>query len=243
MDFIIKIYSYIQNMPYHMEQLFAGNQLLAYLILWLNLFLETGIPIFSFLPSNSLVLASAAYTQMSNTIHILPLSLVVVSASLLADHFNFFLGTYFGRKYRGQQRIQFIKPKDLAKANHFFETHGKKSFLVSRFIPFLRAAMPFAAGFSETKYKKIAPYFVTGILLWNVVYLAAGALFGNVPAIQKDFSILILFILGVTTIPTLSILFYNIKKMKKGAQSEDGEEGEEASLKTTLHDRSNEDRP
>lgn len=216
MEFIRQALQYIENLPQILEQLFQQNSLIAYAILWLDLFLETGVPIFSFLPGNSVVLASAAFAAGSKQIHILPLSLVVLSATLLADHANFFLGRYFGRKYRDQNKLRFIDPNHVKKAHRFFDSHGRKAFLVSRFIPIFRAAMPFAAGFSQTSYRRISPFLSGGVTAWCTVYLSAGYFFGHLPIVKENFSLLMAIILTVTMIPTLLVVFYNYRKLKSG---------------------------
>lgn len=214
-EFIQRSYNYISNLPQNLEELFSRAGLIPYVLLWFNMFLETGGMVFNFLPGNSVVLAASAFAANSDLVRIEVLVLVFLTSTFLGDTASFFLGRFFGRKYSSQDRIKFINKDHVAAAHEYFEENGRMTFVVSRFIPIFRGVMPFAAGFAQISYRRILPYALTGIVLWNAVYISAGYFFGNIPQIQENFSLMLLIIAGVTTVPTLFVVYRNFKKFRK----------------------------
>lgn len=217
-QFIRETLNYLSSLPYHLDQLFSQAGIIPYLILWINLFLETGGLIFNFLPGNSIVLASSAFSATSRNVQIEVLIPLFLSATLLGDITSFYLGRFFGRKYQKQHRFHFINQDHFEAAHDYFEENGRKTFIFSRFIPIFRGIMPFAAGFTQSEPSHIMPFLTAGVIFWNTVYISVGYFFGNLPGMKDNFSLLIGMIMLVTMIPTVILVSHGYKKLKASVQ-------------------------
>lgn len=204
----------------NLDVLFSQTGHLPYIILWINMFLETGGVVFAFLPGNSVLLATAAFAAISDKVRIENLIIVFFTATMLGDLSSFMIGRFLGRKYKkNQDRIRFIKQDQFDAAHDYFEKNGRKTFIVSRFIPVFRGIMPLAAGFTQISYRKIFPYSLIGVALWNATYLSLGYFFGNIPMVRNNFSLIIFVIIVVTMIPTFYVVWRNYKKFKLAVDS------------------------
>ena len=212
---IYDLLNYLSQLPENLDELFARSGLIPYALVWINLFLETGGLVLNFLPGNSVVLGASAYAAGSQTVSIQALILVFATSTLLGDTTSFYLGRFFGRKYQKQTRLHFINQDHFEVAHEFFEENGRRTFLVSRFIPIFRGIMPFAAGFTQTHPRIVLPFIAAGVMLWNLVYISVGYFFGNLPAVQDNFGLLLLIVALVTMIPTLILVSLTVRKFRK----------------------------
>ena len=214
-EFINNIYRYMAGLSDNLEALFAQAGYIPYLILWINMFLETGGIFFAFLPSNSVLLATAAFAAGSGRVRIETLVILFFTSTFLGDFSSFMIGRFIGRKYKKNKGwIRFINQDQFDAAHDYFQTNGRKTFIASRFIPVFRGLMPLVAGFTQISYRKILPYSLLGVALWNGTYLSLGYFFGNIPSIKDNFPLIILIIIFVTMIPTLYVFWRNYKKFK-----------------------------
>lgn len=212
---IYDLLNYLSQLPEHLDELFARSGLIPYALVWLNLFLETGGLVMNFLPGNSVVLGASAYAAGSDSVSIQALILIFATSTLLGDTTSFYLGRFFGRKYQKQTRLRFINQDHFEVAHEFFEENGRRTFLVSRFIPIFRGIMPFAAGFTQTHPRVVWPFIAAGVFLWNLVYISVGYFFGNIPAVQENFGLLLLIVALATMIPTLILVSHTVRKFRK----------------------------
>lgn len=213
-ELINTIIKYLSGLSGNLDLLFDQSGYLPYLLLWVNIFLETGGVVFGFLPGNSVLLATAAFAAVSDKVRIEALFLLFFTASLLGDLSSFMIGRFLGKKYKLQDRIRFINQEKFEAAHDYFEEHGRQTFIVARFVPIFRGIMPLAAGFTQASYRKILPYSLIGVILWNVVYLSLGYFFGNIPMVRDNFSLIIFVIVVVTMIPTFYVVWRNYRKFK-----------------------------
>lgn len=214
-ELINNILRYMAGLSDNLDALFAQTGNIPYVILWINMFLETGGVFFAFLPGNSVLLATAAFAAGSDKVRIETLMILFFSATMLGDLSSFMIGRFLGRKYKkNQNRIRFINQDQFDAAHDYFQTNGRKTFIVSRFIPVFRGIMPLAAGFTQISYRQILPYSLVGVVLWNATYLSLGYFFGNIPMVKDNFSLIIIITIFVTMIPTIYILWRNYKKFK-----------------------------
>lgn len=217
-EMIRDVINYLSSLPQNLDQLFSQSGLVPYALLWINMFLETGGLIFTFLPGNSVVLAASAFAAGSDQVEIRTLILLFTTSTFMGDTTSFMLGRFFGKKYQKQTRIHFINQDHFEAAHEFFEQNGKRTLIVSRFIPIFRGIMPFAAGFTQTSPHIILPFLAAGVILWNLVYISAGYFFGNLPAVQENFSLLIFIIIVITMIPTFFIVLHSFRKFQKSVR-------------------------
>ena len=203
-DFILKI-------DVHLGQLIASYGPFVYGLLFLIVFVETGVVIMPFLPGDSLLFASGAFAALGSLNLFLVLALLSVAA-VLGDTANYWIGHFFGAQIIANPRIP-INQAHIDKTNAFFAKHGGKTIFLARFVPIVRTFAPFVAGIGKMHYGKFISYNLFGGIVWVFLFTLAGYFFGNVPLVKHNFSIVILAIIVLSLIP---MLFELIKsKLKK----------------------------
>jgi len=180
---------------------------LTYLILFLIIFTETGVVVFPFLPGDSLLFVAgtlAAQTAnpgspetLLNFWYLLPLLFI---AAFLGDNLNYFIGDYLGpRVFR--EDFRFLKRKYLEQTQAFYAKHGGKTIIMARFVPIVRTFAPFVAGVGTMKYSYFITYSIAGALLWVISLTTLGYLFGNIPIVKNNFTLVIYAIILVSVLP------------------------------------------
>jgi membrane-associated protein len=186
--------------------------ILIYLILFLIIFIETGVVLFPFLPGDSLLflLGALAAAAALNVFILIPLLII---AAILGDSLNYYIGHRMGRK-AFTDKIKFLKKEYLNDAEKFYEKHGAKTIFVARFVPFVRTFAPFVAGIGRMDYKKFLSYNITGAIVWVSGFILAGYFFGNLPIIKENMGVvLILIIFGTILISFAEFLALYVKKL------------------------------
>ena len=176
-----------------------------YAILFLIIFAETGLVVTPFLPGDSLLFAAGALAA-SGALDVAGVSLLLIVAAILGDAVNYSIGRIVGTRVIHLAQTdprwgRWIKPAHLAKAHEFFERHGGKAIVLARFMPIVRTFVPFVAGVAEMGYPAFALYNVTGAIAWVGICVGAGYLFGNVPIVKENFSLVALGIVFVSILP------------------------------------------
>ena len=167
-------------------------------MLFLIIFLETGLVLTPFLPGDSLLFVSGAFAAAGSlNIYILFISLSI--ASILGDTVNYWLGHYFGIKVFSK----FIKQEHIEKTKLFFHKHGKKTIVLARFIPIIRTFAPFVAGIGKMEYPIFLSYNVIGGVAWVAIFLFSGFYFGNIPLIKENLTLVVLIIIVASLIPVV----------------------------------------
>ena len=177
----------------------------VYLLLFLIVFAETGLVVTPFLPGDSLLCAAGAIAA-AGALDVRVAALLLVVAAVVGDAVNYSVGRSAGLRIIQLARTdprwgRWISPAYLARAHDFFEHHGGKAIVLARFVPIVRTFVPFVAGVAEMSYRTFAMYNVTGGLAWVVICLGAGYLFGNVPIVKENFSLVALGIVFVSLLP------------------------------------------
>lgn len=173
----------------------------TYAILILIIFCETGLVVTPILPGDSLLFAAGTFAALGSlNPWILFLSLSV--AGILGDALNYSIGKYFGeRLMRKYPRI--FKKEYVEKTQQFYEKYGGKTIIFARFVPIVRTFAPFMAGVGKMAYSRFASYNVIGGIIWIGSFVLGGYYFGNIPAVKKNFTLVILAIIVVSVIPAL----------------------------------------
>ncbi|WKN28552.1 VTT domain-containing protein [Apilactobacillus kunkeei] len=206
-DFILHIDQHIINLVNYF-----GDW--TYLLLFLVIFIETGIVIMPFLPGDSLLFAAAAISANPKYhLSIFIFIILFLIASIVGDSLNFFIGEKVGNKLTKQKHIgKFIKQEQLDKAKTFFDKYGILAIFIARFMPIIRTFAPFIAASSGYKYSKFVKYNVSACIVWVLLCCGGGYFFGNIPFVQEHFSAVVLGIILVTCVPALVALFKKEKK-------------------------------
>ena len=179
----------------------------AYAILFVIIFVETGLVIWPFLPGDSLLFTAGAIAA-TGALDVRIVFVLLLAAAVAGDALNYALGRAVGIRVIHLSATdprwgRWINPAHMARAKEFFEQHGGKAVVLARFVPIVRTFVPFVAGAAEMSYPSFALYNVTGAIAWVGLCLGAGYLFGNVPIVKENFSLVALGIVGVSVLPML----------------------------------------
>lgn len=202
----------------HLAQLVASTGPLVYLILFGIIFAETGLVVTPFLPGDSLLFAAGALAATGvMSIEILIPTLIV--AAILGDAVNYSVGARIAHRFlpggQGAGRLsRWVKPEHVHRAHEFFLKHGGKAVVLARFVPIVRTFLPFVAGGADMPYRQFAIYNVAGAILWVTLCTFAGYLFGNIPIVKQNFSLVVL---GIVFVSVLPLAFELLRATRKQA--------------------------
>lgn len=174
----------------------------TYLLLFMIVFCETGLVVTPFLPGDSLLFAAGAFAASGSlSLTVLIVSLIV--AAIIGDTVNYWVGHSLGPRLLAFKRFRLIKPEHLAYTHEFYEKYGGKTIIIARFVPIVRTLAPFVAGLGSMTYGKFMSYNVIGAVAWVVICTVAGYLFGNLPFVQENFSLVVLAIIFLSILPAV----------------------------------------
>lgn len=207
MDIAHLLLDFILHVDVHLAQFVADYGLWVYALLFLIIFVETGLVVMPFLPGDSLLFVVGA---LCGTGHMsLPLVVtLLVLAAVVGDQVNYSMGRLFGPKVFKWEQSRWFNRKAFDAAHQFYERHGGVTIMAARFMPFLRTFTPFVAGVAEMTRTKFTFFSVLGGLIWVVSLTMAGYLFGNIAWVQTHLSKIIL---AMILIPGLVIIIGSLR--------------------------------
>lgn len=217
MDTLIEFFKtcleYLFHFEVHLDYLITNYNFLTYFVLFLIIFVETGLIIMPFLPGDSLLFAVGAFCARGS----LNLSVIISSlilAAFLGDTLNYFIGKLVGKKAFEMKNKVWLNQEHLLKAQGFYEKYGAKTIIIARFIPIVRTFAPFVAGIGEMNYRRYMLFNLVGGVLWVASFVSLGFFFGNLPAVQKNFKVVILAIIVISVLPAV-IEFYRERRKQR----------------------------
>jgi membrane-associated protein len=203
----------------YLFELVANYGVWVYAILFLIVFAETGLVVTPFLPGDSLLFATGALAA-TGVLNLWVAAVLLLTAAITGDAVNYAVGRSAGMRVIALARTdprwgRWIKPAYIERAHEFFERRGGKAIVLARFVPIVRTFVPFVAGVAEMSYSTFALYNVTGAVAWVGICVGAGYLFGNVPIVKDNFSLVALGIVFVSLLP----MFVEIVNARRRARS------------------------
>jgi len=203
MDFasIIDIFLHLDK---HLEAVAASYGIWIYAILFVIIFIETGVVAMPFLPGDSLLFVAGAIAAIGG-MSLPALMILLTIAAIAGDAANYSIGRWFGPKVWSWENSRWFNKDAFNKTHNFYEKYGPITIVVGRFLPFIRTFTPFVAGVADMTYPKFAFYNVIGGILWVCGLTGLGFLVGNHPWVKANFSLVALALIIIPTLPTIWI--------------------------------------
>ncbi|MEO8480181.1 MAG: DedA family protein, partial [Gemmatimonadota bacterium] len=190
MELLRQFVDFFLHLDTHLAEIIADYGTWTYAILFLIIFVETGLVIMPLLPGDSLLFAAGTFAALGSLNPLLLIALLA-TAAILGDTVNYWIGKRIGaRAFSGN--IRFLKRSYLDRTQRFYERHGGKTIILARFVPIVRTFAPFVAGVGTMTYPRFLAYNVVGAVAWVSGFVGIGYLFGNIPAVKERFSLVIL---------------------------------------------------
>ena len=202
MEYVIDLFLHLDV---HLAEFVAQYGIWVYAMLFAIIFIETGLVIWPFLPGDSLLFAAGALAA-TGVLDIYLVCILLISAAIAGDAVNYSIGRYIGPKVFTAHDHQglfhkMLNREHLDKAHAFFEKHGGMAVVSGRFVPIVRTFVPFVAGAASMTASMFVTYNIVGAIIWVLVCAGAGYMFGNVPIIKDNFSLVAIGIVFVSVLP------------------------------------------
>ena len=205
MDFILQLVDIFLHIDEYLGDIIRDYGVWTYLLLFIVIFMETGLVVTPFLPGDSLIFAAGTFAAMGY-MEVGLLFALLFAAAFLGDTANYWIGHTLGpRAFSGEVPLlkKVLKKEYLDKTHAFYEKHGGKTIILARFVPIVRTFAPFVAGVGAMTYKKFISYNIIGGLAWVAIFLFLGFFFGNLPFVQKHFEFVVIAIVLISVLPAV----------------------------------------
>lgn len=218
MEVINNLLDVILNLDHHLFELVLDYGLWIYVILFLIVFMETGLVVMAFLPGDILLFTAGAFcagvqnnTGQTAELNLMVTLLLLLIAAILGDGVNYHLGKTIGLKALSWKLNDkpIVNPKYIKKTNEFYKLYGSKTIIIARFLPFIRTFAPFVAGIGDMTYAKFVRYNVAGAFIWVFSLVFLGYFFGNLVFVKNNFETVIFGIIILSLVPMLIELIRN----------------------------------
>lgn len=199
---MIELFKHILHLDF--DWLFAQYNTAIYLILFLVIFIETGLVLMPFLPGDSLLFTAGLFARTGH-LNLSYILILLFIAAVVGDNVNYFIGKNIGLrmlgiKIRGKK---VVKQEYLDKTHEFYEKHGTKTIIMARFVPIVRTFAPFVAGVAEMKYRRFLSYDILGGALWIGSLTMAGYFLGHFEWIKNNIEKVALMIIFISILPVI----------------------------------------
>ncbi|MCA3237754.1 MAG: DedA family protein [Curvibacter sp.] len=203
MEIITFLIDFILNVDEHLEAFVQNYGMWVYALLFLIVFVETGVVVMPFLPGDSLLFVVGAMTGAGLMSYPVAVA-VLLAAAILGDQCNYTIGRYFGPKVFQWEDSRFFNKRAFERAHNFYETYGGITIIIARFMPFLRTFVPFVAGVAEMSRVKFTLYNIVGAFIWVLGICTAGYFLGSLPWVKANLDKIIW---GLILVPGLIVIF------------------------------------
>ncbi|MGC1816826.1 MAG: DedA family protein [Casimicrobiaceae bacterium] len=177
-----------------------------YAILFLVIFAETGLVVLPFLPGDSILFIAGTVVAVAGLdVHVL--ALILALGAIIGDSVNYGVGRYVGPRVFHEPESRWFKREYLLRTQGFYDRYGGVTIIIGRFVPIIRTFAPFLAGVAGMPYRRFLSYNVIGGCLWIGLLVYAGYLFGNIPWVKSNLSLIVITIVIVSLIPAVTTFF------------------------------------
>ena len=214
MGILSQIVDIILHVDVHLQAIILQYGVWTYGLLFLIIFVETGLVVTPFLPGDSLIFAAAALAAANGSLNIWLLFLLLAVAAVLGDTANYWIGHAIGER---AYNIKWIKREYLERTQHFFDKYGRKTIFLARFVPIVRTFAPFVAGIGQMSYPAFISYNIFGGIVWVALFCLAGFLFGNMAFVKHNFSLVVIAIVLISIVPMV-VEAVKARREGKGAE-------------------------
>ena len=201
MQFLMLVFDFFVHLDKHLFWVIQNYGQLTYIILFCIIFCETGLVVTPILPGDSLIFAAGAFAA-SGSLKLSWLFVWLLLAAIGGNMINYRIGALFGAAILKKPN-RWIKKQHLDETHRFYEKHGDKTIIITRFFPIIRTFAPFAAGIARMSYWRFSLYNVVGGTLWVSIFLLGGYFFGNLDIVRHNFTLVIFAIIGLSLLPAL----------------------------------------
>ncbi len=197
-----------------LSQFITDHGTLTYALLFLIIFVETGLIVMPLLPGDSLLFAVGVLASATGKIELAFVIPLLILAALLGDNVNYFVGKFFSNFIKSKEKIFFLKRSHIEQTEAFYEKHGGQAVIMARFVPIIRTVAPFVAGAGSMAYTKYITFCVIGAVLWVAGITTIGYFLGSNEWVKHNFEKVVLGIVAVSVLP----MIIGVLKAKFGAK-------------------------
>jgi membrane-associated protein len=199
MELLQSLVDIFLHLDAYLDEVIRTYGVWTYALLFMIIFMETGLVVTPFLPGDSLLFAAGTFAAIGS-LNVWLLWLLVFFAAVLGDTVNYWIGNKVGpRAFEGN--VRFLKQEYLDRTQRFYDKHGGKTIVLARFVPIVRTFAPFVAGVGTMQYRRFLTYNVIGAFLWTALFISLGYFFGNIPFVQENFELVVVGIILVSVVP------------------------------------------
>lgn len=209
----MSLIDFILHVDQHLLEFVRNYGVWIYGLLFLIIFVETGLVVMPFLPGDSMLFAAGAIAA-TGAMNPELLCVLLIIAGVLGNTVNYHVGRFIGPRVF-EIKSRFINQQQLQKTHQFFEHHGGKTIIFTRFMPIIRTLAPFVAGVGKMTYTRFQLFNIVGAVAWVVSFIVIGYLFGNQPMVKKNFTYVIFAIIIISFLP--SVIAYLRQRMAKSS--------------------------
>lgn len=208
MEFIHFLLDFLKDPLTTLQWFLTEYDKLTYAILFLIIFVETGLIVMPLLPGDSLLFAVGLLASTTGKLDIAFVIPLLILAALLGDNVNYFVGKNFSNFIKSRKKILFLKREYITQTEAFYEKHGGKAVIIARFMPIIRTIAPFVAGTGSMKYPKYITFCLIGATLWVTSITLLGYFLGSNEWVKENFEKVVL---GIVLVSVLPMIFGIIK--------------------------------
>lgn len=201
----MELIDFILHIDQHLAEFIKDYGLWIYAILFLIVFVETGVVVMPFLPGDSLLFAAGMLAAQDTGLNVWIVIGLLLIAAISGDSLNYGIGREFGSRALKVKIFgkSFVHQEHIDKTHSFYEKYGSKTIVIARFVPFVRTLAPFVAGVGRMNYGTFITYNVLGAIIWVVGITLVGYFLGNIPIVQDNFSKVVLLIIFISILPII----------------------------------------